>query len=300
MNPYNVLAVDDEIHVLNALRRTLRREYNIFTATSGEDALVVMEQEDIALIITDYRMPGMTGLELLEKILQKCPDTIRMIITSYADQKLLMDAINVGHVHRYIPKPWEPEEVRSIVREGIGAYERIRANKEASQKKIGQILIDHGIISESQLETALELQKCEKEHVRRKLGEILIHLGYTNEEGLFFCYAVQLGMPYISLSQFSIRRGHNELLPSELAYKHAIVPVDKIGPVLVVATSEPLSDRVMSEIGEETGCKIKAVCTSLRDIEAALEEYYPKQGAVEEELEHQQLYHLQFQSQLHL
>jgi type IV pilus assembly protein PilB len=223
-----------------------------------------------------------------------------MIITSYADQKLLMDAINVGHVHRYIPKPWEPEEVRSIVREGIGAYERIRANKEASQKKIGQILIDHGIISESQLETALELQKCEKEHVRRKLGEILIHLGYTNEEGLFFCYAVQLGMPYISLSQFSIRRGHDELLPSELAYKHAIVPVDKIGPVLVVATSEPLSDRVMSEIGEETGCKIKAVCTSLRDIEAALEEYYPKQGAVEEEPERQQLYHLQFQSQLHL
>jgi len=199
-----------------------------------------------------------------------------------------MEAINTGHIYSYITKPWEPEELISIVREGTEVYERTRASRMIpgeKKKKIGQILIDYGMISETQLETALELQKAEKEDERRKLGEILIDLGYADEESIFLCYSLQLGMPYVSLSQLSIKREVAELLPSELAYKHIIVPIDKVGRVIVVATSEPLTDAAVSEIEGETGHKVMAVCSSLRNIEAALEEYYPKQESVEEELE---------------
>lgn len=303
MDLHNILIVDDEVNNLRALERTLRYEYNVFSASNGGDALSIMEQNDIALIIADHRMPSMTGVELLEKISQKYPDTIRIILIAYTDQKPLMDAISMGHVHSYVTKPWEPEEIKAIVREEIEVYEKTRASGEpytgtpshsgiisrekldaalrvqrTEKKMIGQILIDYGMISENQLEMALELQRREKKDERRKLGEILVDLGYTDEESLFFCYALQLGMPYISLSQFSSKPKLAALLTPELAYKHTIVPVDKIGQVLVVATSEPLSDRAESEIEEETGCKVMAVCALLRDIEAVLEECYPDAG----------------------
>jgi CheY-like chemotaxis protein len=289
VDTYNILLVDDEVSSLNALRRTLRREYNIFTATNGEDALAIMEQNDIAVIIADHLMPGMTGVEFLERASQKYPETVRILLTGYDKKEVLMDAINTGHVNSYIAKPWEPGELISIVREGIEVYERTRASKiipEKKKKKIGQILIDYGMISQTQLDTALELQKSEKEDERRKLGEILIDLGYADEESIFLCYSLQLGMPYVSISQLSINREVTELLSSELAYKHTIVPTDEVGRVLVVATSEPLTDRAISEIQEETGHKLMTVCSPLGDIEAALEEYYPKQESIEEELEH--------------
>jgi CheY-like chemotaxis protein len=273
---YNILVVDDEVNNLNALERTFRREYNVFSATRGEDALSIMEQNDIVIIITDQRMPGMTGVELLEKTAQKYPDTVRIILTAYtdADGKLLMDAVSMGYVHSYIAKPWEPEEVKAAVRESIEAYEAARGKRAKKRKRIGEILVEHDLISESQLATALELQKS-KEYEGKKLGEILVDLGYTDEESIIYCYALQLGMPYVSLSQLHIKPELPESLPSELACKYSIIPIDKVGRVLVVATSEPLSDKARSEIEEKTGCRVKAVCTVFRDIQAALQKYYP-------------------------
>ena len=325
MDLYSILIVDDEIGNLNALERTFRREYNVYAATNGEDALATMGENDIALIIADHRMPGMTGVEFLERTLEKYPDTIRIILTAYTDEKLLMDAINMGHVYSYITKPWEPEELRNIVREGIGAYEITRASRElytrtllhsgiisgeqldsallvqrTEKKTIGEILVEHGIISGSQMSMAMKLQESERKqlgealielgaispddlemarelqrHERRRLAEILVDLGYADEESIFSCYALQMGTPYISLAQFSIKQGLIELLPAKLAYKHTIIPVDAVGRVLVVASSEPLNDRSKSEIEKETGYNVMGVCTSHRDIEAALGQYYP-------------------------
>jgi CheY-like chemotaxis protein len=130
LDTYNILVVDDEVaninaleRTLNALKRTFGHEYHIFSATSGEDALAIMEQNDIGFIIADQRMPGMTGVEFLERTLQEYPDTIRIILTAYTDEKLLMDAINRVHVHGYISKPWEPEEILAILREGLRRQE---------------------------------------------------------------------------------------------------------------------------------------------------------------------------------
>ena len=266
MDLYNILIVDDEVVNLNALKRTFRKEYNVFSAISAEDAMSIMEQNDIDLIIADDNVLGITGLELLEKTSQEYPDTIRIILTTRADQKLIIDAIDIGYVHGYITKPWEPEEAKAIIKEWL---DNTSQEQKAERKRIGEILVEHYIISKNQLDTALELQRHE-EYKGKKLGEILVDLGYADEESIFSCYALQLGMPYIPLSQFHSKPKMAELLPSKLAQRYAIIPVDIVGRVLVLAASEPLSDRAKSEIEEETGYKVMAVCTSHVDIKAAL------------------------------
>jgi response regulator RpfG family c-di-GMP phosphodiesterase len=107
MVSYDILAVDDEIHILNALRRSLRPEYNVFMATNGQNALAMMDQNDIPLIISDQRMPGMTGIELLRRVSLEHPGTIRLILTAYAadDNQHMLDAINSGQIHDCLAKP---------------------------------------------------------------------------------------------------------------------------------------------------------------------------------------------------
>ncbi|MBI1987273.1 MAG: sigma 54-interacting transcriptional regulator [Nitrospinae bacterium] len=119
---YNILVVDDEIHNLEALERAFRGEYQVFAAQSGVEALRILEQEEIALIITDQRMPGMTGIELLQRSIQYYPKAIRMILTSYTDADELLEAINTGQVYRYILKPWNPKELKITVKRALESY----------------------------------------------------------------------------------------------------------------------------------------------------------------------------------
>jgi CheY-like chemotaxis protein len=266
MDTYNILGVDSEASNLKALERTLRREYNVFSATSSERALFMMEQNEISMVIADQSMFGMTDGEPLEKALKKYPDTVCIILTENANEESSVDSISAERIYNYITKPWEPEEMRNVVRKGIQTYETSRLQKANRRKRIGEILVNSGIISQRQLEVALEMQMRD----RRKLGEILVELGYTDEESIFYCYGLQLGMPYVSLSGFPIQSDAAKIMPSELAYKHTVVPIYTLGKVLVVATSEPLSSRAKSEIEEATQYKVMAVGVSHRDMEEAL------------------------------
>ncbi len=120
--PYGILVVDDEPGILESLELTLASEYRVFTASTGEEALAILEQEKIALIIVDQVMPGMTGVEILERVSERSPRTIRMLLTGYADMDSLVRAINEGRIYRYLPKPWEPDELRMDVRRALDAY----------------------------------------------------------------------------------------------------------------------------------------------------------------------------------
>jgi len=294
MDIYNILVVDDEVSNLNALQRALRHEYNVFTATNGEDALSVMEKNNIALIMADYRMPGITGIELLEKARQKHPDTIRVILTAYTDKELLMDAINAAHVHGYLVKPWEPEEVKSTIKKGIEAYEasRVRRVQKNESKTIVEVMLEHGIISRSQLDMVMDLQKSGQKlgealvalgvispdefdkALELQLLEMLVDLGYADAVDIFFCYALQLGIAYILGSQISIKPESAKLVPLELAYKYSMVPVDTTDEALVVAVPEPLDSKVRTEIEKELGRKVIVVCDSDEDMEAHPKEYH--------------------------
>ncbi|MDT8318226.1 MAG: response regulator [bacterium] len=115
-----VLFVDDERSILNSLVRLFRNEdYEIFTATSGAEALKIIEKNEIALVISDHRMPEMSGVEFLSHVVETSPDTIRIMLTGYADLKASIDAINKGEVYRFITKPWNDEELRLTVRQSL-------------------------------------------------------------------------------------------------------------------------------------------------------------------------------------
>lgn len=124
----DILVVDDEIDNLDLLKRTFRREYNVFTANSAAEALRLLETKEFAVIVSDQRMPEMTGVELFQRAREKYPHTIRILLTGYTDINALVDAINMGHVYRYVTKPWSREEIVMTVRRAVEHYETTKYN----------------------------------------------------------------------------------------------------------------------------------------------------------------------------
>ena len=120
---HNLLFVDDEEDIISALYDTFADEYNIFKTTDPQEALGIVEQEDIALVISDQRMPDMTGSELLAEIHQARPETIRVLLTGYADINAAIDAINKGAIHKYVEKPWDDEALLEMVANLVAVYE---------------------------------------------------------------------------------------------------------------------------------------------------------------------------------
>jgi two-component system response regulator HupR/HoxA len=125
---YGILVVDDEPAILESLELTLGSDYRVYTATNGEDGLEILEREDITLIIADQVLPSMSGVEFLEKTIESKPQAIRMMLTGYEDIKSLARAINEGRIYRFIPKPWEPDEVRLNVKRAFEAHELATEN----------------------------------------------------------------------------------------------------------------------------------------------------------------------------
>ncbi|MGB8510613.1 MAG: HD domain-containing phosphohydrolase, partial [Pyrinomonadaceae bacterium] len=127
---YKILLVDDEPANLRLLERLFRRDYQVLTASSGEAALQLLSQHDVALLMTDQRMPGMTGIELLKQTSLMRPHTVRIILTGYTEVGALVEAINCGQVYKYVTKPWNNDELRLTVERAIEHYETNRSRHE--------------------------------------------------------------------------------------------------------------------------------------------------------------------------
>lgn len=131
---YGVLIVDDEVANLEKLRRTFVDEFQVYEAKSGEEALSLLRDQPVSAIITDQKMPGVSGVELLRRSLQVNPDLVRIILTGYTEVEDLMDAINQGHVHRYITKPWEPFSLKQTVKQDLERLELKKENERLNQE----------------------------------------------------------------------------------------------------------------------------------------------------------------------
>lgn len=131
---HGLLIVDDELANLQKLKRTFLEEFEVYEATGGEEAIELLKQKSISIIVTDQRMPGMSGVELLLRSLEINPDVIRIILTGYTEVEDLMDAINQGHVHRYITKPWEPFSLRAQVKRELERWELKRENQRLAEE----------------------------------------------------------------------------------------------------------------------------------------------------------------------
>ncbi len=123
-NRYTVLFVDDEVENLRVFELAFRRDFKVKTTQDPVEALDMLTDEHIAVVLSDQRMPKMTGVEFLTRVREYDPDTVRMLVTAYGDFETLSSAINEGCIARYIAKPWSPEEMRMNVRQGLESYAR--------------------------------------------------------------------------------------------------------------------------------------------------------------------------------
>lgn len=126
-----MLVVDDEPDNLDLLYRTFRRDFNVLKAESGVVALQVLATEgEVAVIISDQRMPEMKGTEFLSKTVPQFPDTMRIILTGFTDVEDLVEAINSGQVYKYITKPWDPHELKAVVQRAVETYDLLKQRTE--------------------------------------------------------------------------------------------------------------------------------------------------------------------------
>lgn len=148
-----MLVVDDEPDNLDLLYRTFRRDFNVFKAESGTQALEILENEgEVAVIISDQRMPEMKGTEFLSRTVPQFPNTVRIILTGFTDIEDLVDAINSGQVYKYITKPWDPNELKVVVQRAAETYELLKQRTEElvrSQEQTQLFILLMEVIQES-------------------------------------------------------------------------------------------------------------------------------------------------------
>ena len=126
---HTLLVVDDEVDVLESLRHQFHRGYRVLTSVSGRQAIEILQTDNVEVILSDQRMPGMSGDQFLREARRLKPDAIRMLFTGYADIQAVISAVNEGHIFRYILKPWDSGELESIIRQGVEQYELLAERK---------------------------------------------------------------------------------------------------------------------------------------------------------------------------
>ncbi len=136
---HTILCVDDEHNILQSLRRLLRREgHNLLLASSGEEAFKLLEKNEVHLIISDQRMPQMSGTEFLAEVKEKYPDMLRVILTGYTDVDSITESINKGHIYKFFLKPWNDNNLKLEIRQALEQYDLIKANRYLDETVVRQ------------------------------------------------------------------------------------------------------------------------------------------------------------------
>jgi signal transduction histidine kinase len=127
---HTILVIDDEPDVVRSVKDLLRLDYNVIATTNPAEAMDRLGRGGIHVAMTDQRMPGMTGVQLLTEIRNQYPEIIRLLFTGYADMKAVIDAVNQGQIYRYITKPWDADELQLIIREACSQYDLLAERKQ--------------------------------------------------------------------------------------------------------------------------------------------------------------------------
>jgi FixJ family two-component response regulator len=224
MNQIRILCVDDERNVLRALERIFldNDDYEILTACSGEEGLEILQATpQVQVVISDYRMPGMNGVDFLREVFAGYPETIRIVLSGYADTAAVVAAINEGQIYKFIPKPWNDDELRATVANALDTFALRRKNarlaEELRQKneELSELNASlERLVSERTLE--LEQQNRELMHSRNVLNHLPVGVIGIGTDGS----VLQINREAASLlgldAERVLGRPMFEVLPSEL------------------------------------------------------------------------------------
>lgn len=140
---HTLLVVDDEPDVGDSVHDLLRREFNVLRARNAEEGLNLMRDNEVHIIMTDQRMPKVTGVELLSRARAGHPQAIRMLFTGYADLESIIQAINQGHIFKFLKKPWQPEDLENAVRDAALEYDRLIEQNDVMERLRGELELLH-------------------------------------------------------------------------------------------------------------------------------------------------------------
>ena len=174
---YPILLVDDEVENIQAFVLNYREYFTIDTALSGEEALEKLKQREYAVLVSDQRMPGMTGVELLERTVQRHPYLVRIILTGYTDHESLIGAVNQGRIYAYITKPWRPDEIEITLRRAIERYALDAHNR----RLIADLKKERAALKRKQeeLQRTVREQTQKLRHANERLHKLAISDGLT-------------------------------------------------------------------------------------------------------------------------
>ena len=295
---FTLLFVDDEEGVVNALKRIfLAENYRILTARSGPEALTILEAEEVQLVVTDHRMPGMSGAQLLKEIKNRWPSIIRIMLTGFADVQSVMGAVNEGAVYKFITKPWNDEDLRLTVSLALQQYVLIKENrklKEVNKKQqekiksyarrvaessgiLGVILAKAGLVNPEDYSMAL---------AKRESGEFvidtLVRLGLATESKVVSALQKYLNLEYLDLKEVSLPPEVVKFLPRDLCEKSRIIPVKLQHSQLTLAMADPSDIYKIDNLALMTGLKVYPVIASSSEILSQLLRVYGERSRSED------------------
>jgi two-component system, NtrC family, response regulator AtoC len=302
---YPIVVVDDEQDNLDAFRFNFRKHFELLTASGGLEALELLRTIDPAVIVTDQRMPQMTGIELLHQAAELRPDAVGLIVTAFTDVDVLIEAVNMGHVYRYVTKPWDSREMRSVLRQAIERFHLVRENKrlvEQLRQYVGYLdLQAHGAFDFGAIvggSPALQLVLTRVEQVAPTPSTILLR-GETGTGKEMVARAVHLSSeraerPFVAVNCAALPA---ELLESELfghekgAFTGAIAQrkgrfeladsgtlfLDEVGDLpmeVQVKLLRVLQEREFERVGGAATVKVdvRVISATNRDLEALVEQ----------------------------
>ena len=208
---YKILFVDDETANLRLLERLFRNEYDVYSAASGADGLELLSLHDFALIVSDQRMPAMTGLEFLKRAADIRPQTVRIMITGYTDANALVDALNSGVVYKYVAKPWINEDFQQNVKRALQHYETLKAQR-SLQLQNERLQSRIKATREGFIEVVADMLELKEPQARS-------HARRTSEYAAQIGYAIQMQRPEVEqlmlaafLHEAALFRIPNEIL----------------------------------------------------------------------------------------
>ncbi|MFC1751446.1 ATPase, T2SS/T4P/T4SS family, partial [Pseudomonadota bacterium] len=289
--PYKILIVDDETGVLNALRRVFRQEnYTIYTASDAEEALQVLQQQTCHLMISDFMMPRMNGVELIRKVKQLHPQTMRIMLTGHADTEAVMGAIKDGAVYKFILKPWNDDDLRVTVALALEQYELLKKNRElkkcneANAKEIKALaklsvnnrsqlaimLHKRHLLNDKQVQELYKVQQTRKEPVIKSI----IARGWVDEKKIRKILREDLMIEEVLLPEMNIDMAVAMLLPKSFCERHWVLPIKHEKKWMTLAMADPMDMGLVDDLKFSSGMDILPVMADIDALKAKISEVY--------------------------
>ncbi|MCO6057989.1 Flp pilus assembly complex ATPase component TadA [Pseudomonas sp. MOB-449] len=297
--PYHLLLVDDEPGVLAALRRVFQREnYQLHFARNGDEALKILASQEIQLVISDFMMPKMNGSELLVRVRERWPDTIRIMLTGHANTEAVMGSIRDGAVYRFILKPWNEDDLRltiALALEQHALQQRNRALERENQKQHRDLetLAKLSVTNRSQLAILLhkkgqlnaqQIQQLHKEMQAYKTPVLrqLVQHDWIDSTKVFELLRKDLMFEEIDLREFQVDAEVLALVPQKICTQQMVLPLRVMDKRLRLAMADPLDQGLIDELGFMTGLSIHPLLCELEQLQATLAELFGEPHKLED------------------